>query len=165
MGQDQPDWRPMILCEYTHAMGNSNGSLADYWATFEAYPGLQGGYIWEWLDHGIQQTSPDGQSYWAYGGDFGDEPNDANFIADGIVWPNRTPHPALFEFKHLVQPVRVEPVDLEAGRVRIVNKHDFISLDWLRGEWELTVDGGRVQWGELPRLDITPGAAWKRRWT
>ncbi len=153
------DWRPMILCEYSHAMGNSNGSLADYWAAFETYPGLQGGYIWEWLDHGIKQIGPDGRSYWAYGGDFGDEPNDANFITDGIVWPNRTPHPALFEFKHLVQPVRVEPVDLAAGRVRIVNKHDFIGLDWLRGEWELTVDGERVQWGELPPLDVPPGGA------
>ena len=153
------DWRPMILCEYSHAMGNSNGSLADYWAAFETYPGLQGGFIWEWLDHGIRQTDADGRSYWAYGGDFGDEPNDANFITDGIVWPNRTPHPALFEFKHLVQPVRVEPVDLEAGRVRIVNKHDFINLNWLRGEWELTVDGRRAQWGELPRLDVPPGDA------
>ena len=153
------DWRPMILCEYSHAMGNSNGSLADYWAAFETYPGLQGGFIWEWLDHGIRQTDADGRSYWAYGGDFGDEPNDANFITDGIVWPNRTPHPALFEFKHLVQPVRVEPVDLEAGRVRIVNKHDFINLNWLRGEWELTVDGHRAQWGELPRLDVPAGDA------
>ena len=87
------------------------------------------------------RPTPTAGRYWAYGGDFGDEPNDANFVTDGIVWPDRTPHPALFEFKHLVQPVRVEPVDLEAGRVRIVNKHDFISLDWLRGEWELTVDG------------------------
>ena len=104
----------MILCEYSHAMGNSNGSLADYWAAFETYPGLQGGFIWEWMDHGIRQTDADGRSYWAYGGDFGDEPNDANFITDGIVWPDRTPHPALFEFKHLVQPVRVEPVDLRS---------------------------------------------------
>lgn len=153
------DWRPMILCEYTHAMGNSNGSLADYWAAFEANPGLQGGYIWEWLDHGIEQTSPDGQTYWAYGGDFGDEPNDANFVTDGIVWPDRTPHPALFEFKQLVQPVRVEPVDLQAGRVRIVNKHDFISLAWLRGEWELTVHGARVRVGDLPALEIAAGAS------
>lgn len=151
------DWRPMILCEYSHAMGNSNGSLADYWTAFETYPGLQGGFIWEWLDHGIKQIGPDGRPYWAYGGDFGDEPNDANFITDGIVWPNRTPHPALFEFKHLVQPVCVEPVDLRSGRVRIINRHDFISLDWLRGEWEMTVDGRRVQWGDLPRLDLPAG--------
>lgn len=153
------DWRPLILCEYSHAMGNSNGSLADYWAAFETYKGLQGGFIWEWLDHGIRQVTPDGQAYWAYGGDFGDEPNDANFITDGIVWPNRTPHPALFEFKYLAQPVRVEPVDLAAGRVRIVNRQDFADLSWLRGEWELTVDGGRVRWGELPRLDAPAGGS------
>jgi beta-galactosidase len=155
--KNSKDWRPMILCEYTHAMGNSNGSLADYWAAFEKYPGLQGGYIWEWLDHGIRQIGSDGQPYWAYGGDFGDEPNDANFVTDGIVWPDRTPHPALFEFKHVVQPVRVEPVDLQAGRVRVVNRHDFISLNWLRGEWELTVDGVRVKAGALPALEIGPG--------
>jgi len=151
------DWRPMILCEYSHAMGNSNGSLADYWAAFEKYPGLQGGYIWEWIDHGIRKIAPDGQAYWAYGGDFGDVPNDANFCIDGIVWPDRSPHPALYEFKYLAQPVRVEAVDLKRGRVRIVNKHDFINLDWLRGEWELTVEGKRVQSGKLPPLRIAPG--------
>ncbi len=155
--KESKDWRPMIPCEYSHAMGNSNGSLADYWAAFEKYPGLQGGYIWEWIDHGIKQTTPDGKTYWAYGGDFGDVPHDANFVTDGIVWPDRTPHPALYEFKHLVQPVRVEAVDLRRGRVRIVNKHDFVSLDWLRGEWELTVDGVRVQSGKLPPLKIEPG--------
>jgi beta-galactosidase len=152
------DWRPMILCEYSHAMGNSNGSLADYWAAFEKYSGLQGGYIWEWIDHGIQQITADGKTYWAYGGDFGDEPNDANFCADGIVWPHRMPHPALYEFKHLVQPVRVELLDAR-GRIRITNKRDFTSLDDLRGEWELTVDGERAQSGKLPRLEIAPGAS------
>jgi beta-galactosidase len=98
----------------------------------------------------------DEKTYWAYGGDFGDEPNDANFCIDGIVWPNRTPHPALYEFKHLVQPVRVELLDAR-GQVRIINKRDFTSLDDLRGEWELTVDGARVQTGKLPRLNIAPG--------
>jgi beta-galactosidase len=155
--KESKDWRPMILCEYSHTMGNSNGSLSDYWAAFEKYPGLQGGYIWEWIDHGIKQVSADGQSYWAYGGDFGDVPNDANFCTDGIIWPDRMPHPALYEFKQLVQPVRVEAVDLRSGRVRIVNKHDFINLNWLRGEWELTVAGQRVQWGKLPPLKIEPG--------
>jgi beta-galactosidase/beta-glucuronidase len=86
--------------------------------------------------------APNGEQYWAYGGDFDDVPNDANFCTDGIVWPDRTPHPALNEFKYLAQPVRVEAVNLKQGRVRIVNKQDFINLDWLRGEWELT-DGRR----------------------
>jgi beta-galactosidase len=155
--KESKDWRPMIMCEYSHAMGNSNGSLADYWAAFEKYPGLQGGYIWEWVDHGIKKTAPDGKTYWAYGGDFGDVPNDANFVTDGIVWPDRTPHPALNEHKYLAQPMRVQAVDLRRGRVCIINKHDFINLDWLRGDWELTVDGVRVQAGKLPPLKIEPG--------
>ena len=89
------DTRPMILCEYSHAMGNSNGGLSDYFAAFERYDRLQGGFVWEWVDHGIRRTDARGREYWAYGGDFGEEPNDANFCADGIVWPDRTPHPAL----------------------------------------------------------------------
>ena len=156
---ESKDDRPMILCEYSHAMGNSNGCLSDYWHAFETYPGLQGGYIWEWIDHGIRQESPDGRRYWAYGGDFGDVPNDANFCTDGIVWPNRVPHPALYEFKKLVQPVGVAPVALEKGQVRITNKQNFTSLDWLYGEWEVIVDGQRVRSGKLPALDIAPGAA------
>lgn len=153
--KESKNWRPMILCEYSHAMGNSNGSLADYWHAFEKYPGLQGGFIWEWIDHGIKQTDANGKSFWAYGGDFGDEPNDANFVTDGIVFPDRTPHPALFEFKYLVQPVRVERID-SRGNVRVINKRDFTSLDDLYGEWELTADGSRVQSGTLPRLNIAP---------
>ncbi len=149
------DWRPMILCEYSHTMGNSNGSLADYWDAFERHAGLQGGFIWEWIDHGILKRDESGRAYWAYGGDFGDVPNDANFVVDGIVWPDRTPHPALFEFKSLVQPVSVLMVD--QSRFRVGNKRDFSSLDDLSGDWELTVDGQTVRSGKLPRLPIGPG--------
>jgi beta-galactosidase len=154
---ESDDSRPMILCEYSHAMGNSNGSLADYWEAFERYDGLQGGFIWEWIDHGIRQVAPNGETYWAYGGDFGDVPNDVNFCADGLVWPNRTPHPGLYEFKCLVQPVGVELVDAERGCIRVINKQDFTDLGWLRGEWEYTVDGVQVKSGELPALPIGPG--------
>ncbi len=155
-GNSVIDQRPMILCEYSHAMGNSNGSLADYWAAFEKYPGLQGGFIWEWIDHGIQKVAADGKPYWAYGGDFGDVPNDVNFCTDGIVWPDRTPHPGLYEFKKLAQPVRVESVDVAQGKICIVNKQDFTSLDWLEGEWELIVEGTSVLSGKLPSLQIAP---------
>lgn len=151
--------RPMILCEYSHSMGNSNGSLSDYWAAFESYPGLQGGFVWEWLDHGIRQRTKDGTSYLAYGGDFGDTPNDANFCLDGLVWPDRVPHPALFELKKLAQPVRVELVNADKGVFRIISKQDFASLDWLRGKWELCVDGEIVAVGSLPDLDVAPGGA------
>ncbi len=149
--------RPLIMCEYSHCMGNSNGNLADYFAAFEKYDCLQGGYLWEWLDHGIKQVAPDGQPYWAYGGDFGDVPNDANFCTDGIVWPDRTPHPALYEFKYLAQPVQVEAVNLKQGHVRIRNKQNFTGLDWLRGEWELTADGVTIQKGKLPPIKAAPG--------
>jgi beta-galactosidase len=120
------DPRPMILCEYSHAMGNSNGGLADYFAAFRSHDALQGGFIWEWVDHGIRQIDTAGRAYWAYGGDFGDEPNDSNFCADGIVWPDRTPHPALHELKFLAQPVHVE--SRGRGRFRIHNRHHFTSL-------------------------------------
>ena len=83
------------MCEYSHAMGNSNGCLAEYWDAIERLDGLQGGFIWEFWDHGLRQTLPDGTTRYAYGGDFGDEPNDVNFCIDGVVWPDRTPKPAL----------------------------------------------------------------------
>ncbi len=155
--EETTDYRPMILCEYSHAMGNSNGSLSDYWEAFETYEGLQGGYIWEWIDHGILQHETNGTPYWAYGGDFGDVPNDVNFCTDGLVWPDRTPHPGLYEFKKLAQPLRVDPVDLSLGRVRITNKQFFTDLGWLRGEWELIRNGSHVTGGPLPALDIPPG--------
>lgn len=149
--------RPLILCEFSHAMGNSNGGLADYFAAFERYPRLQGGFLWEWLDHGIRREAPDGTAHWAYGGDFGDTPNDANFCADGLVWPDRTPHPAMFELKHLAQPVRVEPVNPAAGVIRVVSRRDFRHLDDLAGTWALLRDGEPVRAGALPALDLAPG--------
>jgi beta-galactosidase len=149
------DPRPLILCEYSHAMGNSNGGLSDYFAAFRRHEALQGGFIWEWVDHGIRQTDARGREYWAYGGDFGETPHDSNFCADGIVWPDRTPHPALNELKFLAQPVHVEA--RAGGRFRIHNRHHFASLDDYRGEWELTVDGERRMGGRLPAARVPPG--------
>ncbi|HEX7626711.1 MAG TPA: glycoside hydrolase family 2 TIM barrel-domain containing protein [Gaiellaceae bacterium] len=149
------DPRPMILCEYSHAMGNSNGGLSDYFAAFRRYRALQGGFIWEWVDHGIRQVDARGRAYWAYGGDFGDVPNDANFCADGIVWPDRAPHPALHELKFLAQPVHVEA--RSGGRFRIHNRHHFTPLSRYRGEWELTADGEAIKRGRLPALRVAPG--------
>ena len=99
---------PLILCEYSHAMGNSNGCLAEYWDAIESTPGLQGGFVWEFWDHGLRQTLPDGSTRYAYGGDFGDEPNDVNFCIDGMVWPDRTPKPAMWEHRALASPIAVE---------------------------------------------------------
>jgi len=157
------DDRPLIMCEYSHAMGNSNGSLADYWDAIEATPGLQGGFIWDWIDQGLRREHPDGQVDWAYGGDFGDQPNDANFCINGMIGPDRTPHPAMVEWKKIAQPVRVDAVDLRRGRIRIRNRMDFSRLSWLRGTFELSADGHVVQRGALPRLDLGPGEV--KTWT
>ncbi len=143
------DRRPMILCEYQHAMGNSNGSLAEHWAAFESTPGLQGGFIWEWIDHGLTWIDDDGQPYFAYGGTFGDEPNDGDFCADGLVSPDRVPHPACHEHATLAQPVVVEAVDLHDGRFRMRNRRHFVGLNDLDGAWALTIDGEVVDEGRI----------------
>ena len=150
---------PLIMCEYSHAMGNSNGTLADYWDAIETTPGLQGGFIWEFWDHGLVQELPDGRTRWAYGGDFGDEPNDGNFVCDGLVWPDRRPKPALFEHRQLAAPVRISgsAEDLAAGRIAIENGQDWRDLGWLRATYEVTVDGETVRSGELPLPALGPG--------
>ena len=150
------DPRPMVLCEYSHAMGNSNGSLSDYWKAFESNAGLQGGFIWEWCDHGIRQQDAQGRVYWAYGGDFGDEPNDANFVCDGLVSADRTLHPAMAECHKLMQPVRVQAGP--RGTLVIHNRQDFSTLDWLQAEWSLREDGVEVTRGLLRLPRVAPGA-------
>jgi len=150
------DPRPLILCEYAHAMGNSTGSLADYYAAFEQHHGLQGGFIWEWLDHGIKQRTPDGTAYWVYGGGFGDFPNDGNFVADGMVWPDRTPHPGMREFMYLARPVRMTAVDSTAGQFRIENRRRYTDLSDLRGLWRLRVDGQVVSETEFSLPALAP---------
>ncbi len=155
--RETKDDRPLILCEYSHAMGNSNGTLAEYFEAFERHRGLQGGFIWDWMDQGLKVEEADGTTWWAYGGDFGDEPNDENFNINGLVWPDRTPHPAMWEFKKLAQPIRVIARDLRRGRIRVKSALDFVDTSFLRGRYELKVDGRVVQRGRLPRLVIAPG--------
>jgi beta-galactosidase len=149
------DDRPLIMCEYSHAMGNSNGSLADYWEAIEANEGLQGGFIWEWKDHGIL-ADREGETFYAYGGQFGDEPNDANFVADGMVGPEGDPHPAMWEHQWLGRPARVTATatELRKGQVRVRNAQWFTDLAWLRASFEVTVDGQVVQSGPLTLPDI-----------
>ncbi|MDQ1521717.1 MAG: beta-galactosidase [Actinomycetota bacterium] len=151
---DAPDM-PLIMCEYSHAMGNSNGCLAEYWDAIEQYDGLQGGFVWEWWDHGLLQDV-DGGSHkrFAYGGDFGDLPNDANFCIDGLVWPDREPKPALAEHKHLACPIDASLV--RGARLRLTNRQWFSDLKWLRATWATTVDGEVVAQGRLTLPKVAP---------
>lgn len=155
-----PLQRPLILCEYSHAMGNSNGSLSDYFRVFKTKSGVQGGFVWEWLDHGIRQKTKDGREWLAYGGDFGDTPNDANFVCDGLVSADRKPHPAMWEYKHLAQPVAIELLAFNAKtnsvRLRVRNEQDFTRLGWLKGSWELLLNGKLAKQGKIPALNLAP---------
>ncbi len=151
--------RPLIMCEYAHSMGNSTGNLQEYWDAVEAYRGLQGGFIWDWIDQGLLKTADDGQTYWAYGGDFGDEINDANFCINGLIWPDRTPQPAMFECKKVFQPLGFRAVDLAAGVIEITNKRFFADTGDLVGTWRLEADGHLVQRGELSMLALAPQAS------
>ncbi len=151
----EEDDRPLILCEYSHAMGNSNGGLADYWAAFEAEPALQGGFVWDWRDQGLAATDDLGRDFWAYGGHFGDEPNDANFCINGLVGPDLTPHPALRELAWLARPVTVTATG-RTGRVRIDNRRWFRDLDDLVMAWRLEIDGERVDDGDVDLTGLGP---------
>ncbi len=151
--------RPLIMCEYAHAMGNSVGNLQDYWDTIEKYKHLQGGYIWDWADQALRKKTTGGVEFWAYGGDYGDIPNDDNFLCNGIVQPDRKANPSLYEVKKVYQYIKVEPVDLVNGKVRIRNKYDFLSLDFADILWELTADGELLQRGELPKMSLSPKKA------
>jgi len=142
--------KPFMLCEYAHAMGNGPGGLLEYVEAFHAHDRLMGGFIWEWCDHGIRQKTADGREYFVYGGDFGDEPNDGNFVCDGLVFPDRRPSPGLTEYKKVIEPVKVEAVNLRAGLVRVINRYDFVSFDHLGVQWSVTDEIGTVlECGEL----------------
>ncbi|MEC0231657.1 beta-galactosidase, LacZ type [Paenibacillus alba] len=147
--------KPHILCEFAHAMGNGPGGLKPYFDTFDAYRRLQGGFVWEWIDHGIRRKTADGQDDYAYGGDYGDVPNNSNFVIDGLVQPDRTPSPGLIEYKKIIEPVRVEYI--QEDRIRIVNRYDFLTLDHLHAAWSVTVEGRIVQSGVLVLPRIGPG--------
>ncbi len=143
---------PFIQCEYGHAMGNGPGGLADYQKLFEKYDRLQGGFIWEWIDHGIKHP----ELGYAYGGDFGEELHDGNFVCDGLIFPDRRPSPGLVEYKKVIEPVRIEG-DGSDGTVRVTNAYDFADLSGLAFEWSYQVDGETVEAGTLAVPDLAPG--------
>jgi beta-galactosidase len=138
---------PFILCEYAHAMGNGPGGLADYQQLFETYPRCQGGFVWEWIDHGLRTHSADGVEFFAYGGDFGEPLHDGNFVADGLLFPDRTPSPGLLEFKKVVEPVRILAPD--GRQLSIENHYEVRDLSHLRFDWSLEEEGRPVAGGSL----------------
>ena len=150
--------RPLIQCEYTHAMGNSNGNLQDYWDAIESYKSLQGGCIWDWVDQGFLKKNDKGEEFWAYGGDYGpaNVPSDGNFCCNGIVQPDRMLKPAIWEVKKVYQNIKVTPVDLAKNTFNIVNKYCFTNLNEFNGTWKLEADGKVIATGELTDLELPP---------
>jgi beta-galactosidase len=149
--------RPLIMCEYSHAMGNSNGSLADYWDVITSTPGLQGGFIWEWKDHGLLARLPNGKRGFAYGGQFGDVPNDGNFVADGLMSADLVPHPAMQEVAWVHRPV-VVALGADRRSLAVTNRRSFLGLTDLRATWELLVAGDVVDSGSFDPGAIAPAA-------
>jgi beta-galactosidase len=154
----KPQERPLIMCEYAHGMGNSTGNFKEYWDVIESHPQLQGGSIWDWVDQGIQQVDSKGRIYYAYGGDFGPEgtPSDSNFCINGMVLPDRTPHPALYEVKKVYQYLGIQPVDADRGIISIKNKYDFINADRFDIHWKLVGDDMEIASGTIEKPDIKP---------
>jgi beta-galactosidase len=155
----QKQERPLIQCEYAHAMGNSVGNFQDYWDAIEKYDHLQGGFIWDWVDQGIAAYDENGKKYWAFGGDLGAEnhAHDQNFCMNGVVNPDRTPHPSLFEVKKVHQFVKIRPADDNCNKVNITNYYDFITLNNFKINWVVKANGEEVLDGNFYPRDIKPG--------
>jgi len=154
------DDRPVLTSEYAHAMGNAIGNLKEYWDEIYWHPRLLGGFIWEWADQGLTKTAPDGTSFTAYGGDFGDNPNHGNFAIKGIVFADRTPQPKYWEVKKVYQPALIEAREMTPGKttIRITNRNFHINLNALEAHWYVLCDGETIQQGTLPSIDLKPGA-------
>lgn len=152
--------KPLIQCEYAHAMGNSIGNLQDYWDLIESNNIFQGGCIWEWIDHGILTKNENGEPFWAYGGDFGPDTviSDGNFVMDGLINPNRVPKPTLLEVKKVYQNIGFKAVDLKKGLVQIKNKYAFTNLSDFDFTWTITADGEVIANGKLEGFELEPGA-------
>lgn len=148
--------RPVVPSEYSHAMGNSNGNISGQWDAIYKYPNLQGGYIWDWVDQGILNVDEKGRKYWTYGGDYGvDMPSDGNFLCNGVINPDRTPHPGLTEVKYAHQDVAFEAVDLSKGVFRVINRFYFTNLNKYKIQYFVEESGKTIKSGVL-KLDVAP---------
>lgn len=143
----QKQEKPVILCEYAHAMGNGPGELKEYWDVFYKYPSAQGGFIWDWLDQGIAVENSAGETCYTYGGDFGDEPHDKNFNINGLVFPDRTPSPGLTEYKYVMAPFKIKDFNFKDAKVKIENQFDFIDSSDYKLNWEVKTAGIVIESG------------------
>ena len=167
--------KPHILCEYDHAMGNGPGNLKEYQDIFYKYDHIQGGFIWEWFDHGIETVTESGEVYYKYGGDFGDDPNNGNFCIDGMLMPDRTPSTSLIEYKKVIEPIETKNIDISSGLYQLTNRLDFNALtdykltcqfyedDYLIGERQVEIPETPARGTskikiDYPEIDFKPGA-------
>lgn len=157
MATHEGEDRPLIACEYAHAMGNSPGNFKEYWDLFRSEKRLCGGFVWDWVDQGILQKTPDGEEYFAYGGEWGNTRTAGSFCLNGLVYPDRRVKPAMYEIKKVGQPVNVEAVDLENGLVKVTNWRNYTGLGDLAVSYVLSLNGVPVKKGDLPRVNVPPG--------
>ncbi len=155
---DKSKTRPYIMCEYSHAMGNSNGNFKEYWNVIRASDNMQGGCIWDWEDQGLRTKTPDGRSYFAYGGDLGshDQYNDVNFVCNGLVDADRNPHPGIYEVKKEYQNIIFQNEDWKSGKIKVKNEFSFTNLKDFDFRWELLNNGAKVQDGTFT-IEANPG--------
>jgi beta-galactosidase len=164
---DPAETRPMIMCEYAYAKGNSTGNFYKFWDVVDRQPRFQGGFVWDWHDKALRHTNDDGEAFWAYGGDFGgnfdygQDNEDPQMCCNGIVGPDLVPHPGAFEVKKVQAPVTISVAseqDALAGRFTVWNKYHSLDMAHLDVHWALTEDGTVVQSGNLPSLSLEPGS-------
>lgn len=147
--------KPHVMCEYGHAMGNGPGGLKAYQDMYRKYKRLQGGFLWEWYDHGIYTEEKD-KKYYKYGGNYGDFPTNGNFCIDGILMPDRTPSPGMEEYKQIIAPVEITAVEGSMRKIQIRNYYDFLNLDTVIIHWEVKAEDQTVQEGTIERLSVAP---------
>jgi beta-galactosidase len=145
--------KPMVLCEFGHAMGNGPGNLKEYIDAFYEHPRLQGGFVWEWANHGLVTKNAEGEEYFAYGGDFGDLPNDYNFVMDGLLNSDHAPTPGLLEYSKVIEPIQLTGYSMK--RATIINRYDFKNLDDIECSWSLSDEHGVEK--DKGRIDIPTG--------
>jgi beta-galactosidase len=155
----KPQTRPFIMCEYAHAMGNGTGNFQEYWDIIESSKNMQGGFIWDWVDQGLNKKDANGKMYYAFGGDLGAEGyhHDENFNCNGLVAPDRTPHPGLFEVKKTYQFIQFRVKNLKEGLITVKNMFDFTDLSGYNFKWELLKNGKKEADGKFT-LDLAPKA-------